>query len=241
MAKLTAVEPGMNKFQWDLRYPPSVEVNGYHSPEAAGGLDYSTNGPMAVPGTYTVVLDYGGEKSRQTFPIALDPRLHATAEDLAARLALTQQIQADVNALNGEVNAAIAARDKLKKAVSAHSLTEAQAAGALDALNSVIDSEVQMKIRSSEGDTMQEVEAARPSGIPGGGRRGRLRASHCGSVRCLPRTRSASESRRTKTESRCRPGGQSGPVGPLRAALPRSPRGLRVRICPIKIDTGKLY
>ena len=72
--------------------------------------------------------------------------------------ALTQQIQADVNALNGEVNAAIAARDKLEKAVSAHSLTEVQAAGAMDALNSVIDSEVQMKIRSSEGDTMQEVK-----------------------------------------------------------------------------------
>ncbi len=113
---------------------------------------------MIVPGTYTVVLDYGGEKSRQTFTIALDPRLHATAEDLGARLALTQQIQADVNALNGEVNAAIAAREKLEKAVSAHSLTEAQAGGALDVLNSLIGSDVQMKIRSSEGDTMQEVK-----------------------------------------------------------------------------------
>ncbi|MFZ0396021.1 MAG: hypothetical protein WCF17_19990 [Terracidiphilus sp.] len=158
LSKLTAIEPGMNKFQWNLRYPSSVEVNGYHSPEAAGGLDYSTNGPMIVPGTYTVVLDYGGEKSRQTFTIALDPRLHATAEDLGARLALTQQIQADVNALNGEVNAAIAAREKLEKAVSAHSLTEAQAGGALDVLNSLIGSDVQMKIRSSEGDTMQEVK-----------------------------------------------------------------------------------
>lgn len=157
-AKLTAIEPGMNRFQWDLRYPPAVEVNGYHSPEAAGGLDYSTNGPMVVPGSYTVVLTYGGQKSTQAFAVALDPRLHATQQDLEARLSLTEQIHADMVALNQNLNRALAAQQKLQAAVSSHTVSEAQAASAQDALNKAIDGVVQMKIRSSEGDTMQEAK-----------------------------------------------------------------------------------
>ena len=157
-ARLTAIEPGMNRFQWNLRFPSAVEVNGYHSPEAAGGLDYSTSGPEVMPGEYSVVLKYGGQESRQTFEVALDPRLHATEQDLSARLALTQQIEADMNALNSDVNRALAARETLRQAVSKHSLSENQAASALEALNGTIDSIVQMKIRSSEGDTMTEAK-----------------------------------------------------------------------------------
>ncbi|HEX4066404.1 MAG TPA: hypothetical protein VHZ09_10305 [Acidobacteriaceae bacterium] len=148
--KLTAIEPGINRFQWDLRYPPAVEVNGYHSPEAAGGLDYSTNGPMVVPGVYSVVLMYGGHKTTQDLTAALDPRLHATPQDLAARLELTQQIQTDMNALNTDLNRARAARDKLEKAGSDHA--------ALDALNREIDDLVQMKVRSSEGDVLHQAK-----------------------------------------------------------------------------------
>jgi photosystem II stability/assembly factor-like uncharacterized protein len=157
-AKLTGIEPGMNRFQWDLRYPPAVEVNGYHSPAAAGGLDYSTNGPMVLPGTYSVVLTYGAQKSTQAFAVALDPRLHATQEDLAARQTLIQQIQTDMNTLNQDVNRALAARDKLQDAVSSRQISHAQASSALDALNATIESVVQMKVRSSEGDTMQETK-----------------------------------------------------------------------------------
>lgn len=143
--KLTAVEPGMNSFQWDLRYPPAIEVNGFHSPEAAGGLDYSTDGPFLTPGRYAVVLKVGDNISRQTFDVALDPRLHATAEDLDAQFALTRQIQDDVNALNTALNRALAARDKL---AARHD------SAATNALNAAIDSLVQMQIRSSEGDVV---------------------------------------------------------------------------------------
>jgi hypothetical protein len=157
-AKLTATVPGMNRFQWDLRYAPAEEVNGYHSPAAAGGLDYSANGPMVTPGTYSVVLNYGGQKTSQTFAVALNPGLHATGQDLDARLALTQQIHADMNALNQDLNRALAARDKLQAAVDSHKVSEAKAATALEALSTAVGSVVQMKIRSSEGDTMQETK-----------------------------------------------------------------------------------
>ncbi len=78
----------MNRLQWDLRYPYATEITGYHAPIAAGGLEDSVEGPVVVPGTYTVVLDYGGQKTQQNFTVSLDPRLHATQQDLEARLAL---------------------------------------------------------------------------------------------------------------------------------------------------------
>jgi hypothetical protein len=153
-AKLAAIEPGMNVLQWDLRYPYATEVAGYHTPIAAGGLEDSVEGPVVVPGTYWVVLDYGGQKTQQNFEVALDPRLHATQQDLEARLALDLQIHADLDALNKTINQALAARDKLQQAVSNHSVTGAQGTDALAALNRDIDSAVPMAITSSEGDLL---------------------------------------------------------------------------------------
>jgi hypothetical protein len=100
------------------------------------------------------VLDYGGQKTQQNFEVALDPRLHATQQDLEARLALDLQIQADLDALNKDLNQALAERDKLQQTVSNHGVTDAQAAGALAALNRDIDSAVPMAINSSEGDLL---------------------------------------------------------------------------------------
>ncbi|PYJ44723.1 MAG: hypothetical protein DME85_14470 [Verrucomicrobia bacterium] len=153
-AKLAAIEPGMNRLQWDLRYPYATEVTGYHAPIAAGGLEDSVEGPVVVPGTYSVVLDYGGQKTQQSLTVALDPRLHATQQDLEARLALDLKIHADLDALNKDINQALAARDKLQQAVSTQTVTDAQATGALDALNRDIDSAASMAIKSSEGDLL---------------------------------------------------------------------------------------
>jgi hypothetical protein len=153
-AKLGAVEPGTNVLQWDLRYPSATEVAGYRTPIAAGGLEDSVEGPVVVPGMYLVVLDYGGQKTQQNLEVALDPRLHATQQDLEARLALDLQIHADLDALNKAINQALATRDKLQQAVSNHSVTDAQGTGALAALNRDIDSAVTMAIKSSEGDLL---------------------------------------------------------------------------------------
>ncbi|HEX5433483.1 MAG TPA: exo-alpha-sialidase, partial [Candidatus Angelobacter sp.] len=155
-AKLTAIEPGMNRFQWDLRYPYAAEVTGYHAPIPAGGLEDSVQGPEVVPGRYSVVLDYGGQQTRQTFVVALDPRLHATQQDLQARLALDLKIQADLNALDRDINRALVARDQLENAISAHKLSNAQAGATLAALNRDIDSVAQMKMKGSEGSLLFE-------------------------------------------------------------------------------------
>jgi photosystem II stability/assembly factor-like uncharacterized protein len=157
-AKLAAIDPGMNRLQWDLRYPYAAEIAGYYAPIAAGGLEDSVTGPIVVPGTYSVVLDYGGQKMQQSFVVALDPRLHATQQDLAACLALDLQIHADLDGLDKAINQALVARDKLQKAVSTQSVTDAQAASALAALNRDIDSVAQMAMKSSEGSLLYETK-----------------------------------------------------------------------------------
>ncbi len=155
--KLTAIEPGMNRFQWDLRYPYATEVTGFHAPIAAGGLDNTTQGPQVVPGTYSVVLDYGGQKTQQSFEVGLDPRIHIASDALSNRLALELQIHSALNSLNGTLNRAIAVRDKLEAAVRSGTITEAQAGGAVAGLDSEIAKLVQLGIRSSEGDLLNTV------------------------------------------------------------------------------------
>jgi photosystem II stability/assembly factor-like uncharacterized protein len=154
-AKVAAIEPGMNRLQWDLRYPYATEITGYHAPIAAGGLEDSVEGPVVVPGTYSVVLDYGGQKMQQNFTVALDPRLHATQEDLEARLQLDLKIHTDLDALDKDVNQALAVRDKLQKAVADHS---AQAGDVLVTLNRDIDSVAQMAMKASEGSLLHETK-----------------------------------------------------------------------------------
>jgi photosystem II stability/assembly factor-like uncharacterized protein len=158
LEKLTAINPGMNRFQWDMRYAPPVQVVGYHLPEPAGGEAEMVSGPIVVPGTYKVVLSYGSQKSEQSFAVALDPRLKATQQDLEAQLALCQQVEVDLNALDKDINAALAARDKLNKAVADGAVSQTQAASALDALNSTLDEAVQMDNFASEEDLMHEVK-----------------------------------------------------------------------------------
>ncbi len=157
-AKLAAIEPGMNRLQWDLRYPYATEVTGYHAPIAAGGLEDSVAGPVVVPGTYSVVLDYDGHKMQQSLAVALDPRLHATQQDLEARLTLDLQIHADLDALDKDINPALSARDKLQKAVATKTVTDAQAAPVLAALNRDIDTVAAMAMKASEGALLHETK-----------------------------------------------------------------------------------
>jgi photosystem II stability/assembly factor-like uncharacterized protein len=134
----TGIASGMNRFQWDLRYPDATEVNGFYVPSAAGGEDDFPIGPQITPGTYRVVLDYGGRRYTQTFDVALDPNLHPASGGLAARFALQMQIRDTLDSLDRTINAALAARGNLTGAKRA-------------AMDAAIDSLVNLQTHSSEG------------------------------------------------------------------------------------------
>jgi hypothetical protein len=101
-----------------------------------------------------VVLDYGGLKTQQNLVVALDPRLHATQQDLEARLALDLQIHRDLDALDKDIDQAIATRDSLAKTVAGNP----RAGDALSALNRDIGELAQMKMSASEGALLFETK-----------------------------------------------------------------------------------
>jgi photosystem II stability/assembly factor-like uncharacterized protein len=139
----TAIDAGMNVFQWDMRYPPATEVKGFHIP-TSDDISDSTDGPTIVPGTYTAELRYGNQTMRQTFGVNVDPRLHPTAEDLTARLDLAMEIHNQLDALNRAINDAMAARARVP-------------ASRRSAIDAELKKLVEMRIQSSEGDLMHEV------------------------------------------------------------------------------------
>ncbi len=154
--KRTAIEPGMNRFQWDLRYPDATEVEGFYVPIAAGGLEDEVSGPVTTPGTYRVELVYGGQTSTQTFQVTLDPGVQSSPEDLAARLELELKIHRSLDALDKAINQALDARSGLEKVAAGHGRRARRAAEAIAALDEVIGRLVQLDVHSSEGPLLHE-------------------------------------------------------------------------------------
>ena len=146
-ARLTTAAPGMNRFQWDLRYPDAVEVKGiFHSGFSAS----QPVGPEVVPGTYDVTLTYGGTTQKQPFVVKLDPRLQTTQAQLQQRFDVLERIHDALNRLDTNLNDAIDTRDSLQKAIGSSAGND-QARAALDKLNRDIDDLVDLRIQSSEG------------------------------------------------------------------------------------------
>jgi photosystem II stability/assembly factor-like uncharacterized protein len=103
---------GINRFVWNLRYPPPVSLPyGYYgelleyteytlADHAVPGLTprLQPQGPLVLPGKYTVELRVGGQILRQPLTVELDPRVHASPADLADQLDLAQQISRGMKA-----------------------------------------------------------------------------------------------------------------------------------------------
>jgi photosystem II stability/assembly factor-like uncharacterized protein/chorismate mutase len=155
--KLTAISPGMNRFQWDLRYAEATDVIGFEPPENTDGQTADARGPLVNPGDYTVVLRYGKQTYRQSLAVALDPRLHTTPAALKEHLALELELHRTVSTLDRTINAAIRARQRLGQAVAAHKVAASRADPAITALDRAIEAVVYRHVRSSEGDVMHEM------------------------------------------------------------------------------------
>ena len=135
----TAIEPGMNRYVWDLRYSDATDVTGFYVPSAAGGENDFVIGPQVVPGTYRVTLRYGTQSETQPFKVALGPNLHPSKGALAQRLALQMQIRDTLDTMDRTINTALATRDRLPDGARKAALDRA------------IDSLVNLQTHSSEG------------------------------------------------------------------------------------------
>jgi photosystem II stability/assembly factor-like uncharacterized protein len=84
---------GLNRFQWDMRYP---------GPKTFTGMIFwgaNTQGPMAVPGTYQVRLNVDGQVFTDKVVLEKDPRLdNITVADLKEQFDLAMKVRDDVTA-----------------------------------------------------------------------------------------------------------------------------------------------
>ena len=131
--------PGLHRFIWDLRYDsPRVLPASYYGAIleyteytlADHAIPYETprqqpQGPLVVPGSYTIEFTAGGQTVKQPLTVTLDPRVRATQADLDAQLALARRILSGVARTYNDfqqvktLSAAVDAQKKLKPASTA--------------------------------------------------------------------------------------------------------------------------
>ena len=92
-----ANKAGLNTFSWNLRYPDASTFENLIM-WAAG-----TQGPVAVPGNYTVRMKVNGATQAQTFRVVKDPRSKATQADLQEQFAFLMKVQGEANKANDAV------------------------------------------------------------------------------------------------------------------------------------------
>ena len=71
---------GVNRFVWDLRHSAAARLRGNKTGEEA------FRGPLALPGTYEVRLQVGGQTLAETFEVVNDPRSPAGLDELREQL-----------------------------------------------------------------------------------------------------------------------------------------------------------
>ena len=103
---------GVNRFAWNLRYPPPLSLPYGYNGDLLGYTEYTTadhaipgqtprvqpQGPLVVPGNYTLELRAAGQTLRQPLTIELDPRVHASQSELVEQLDLAQEISRGMKA-----------------------------------------------------------------------------------------------------------------------------------------------
>jgi photosystem II stability/assembly factor-like uncharacterized protein len=90
-----ATGPGMHRFVWDLREAPPRSLQ-QDLPISAVPHDTPRvpEGPLVVPGRYTVVLQADGRTSERTLEVAMDPRVAITHRALEEQYRLAHELAA---------------------------------------------------------------------------------------------------------------------------------------------------
>jgi len=112
---------GHHRFVWDLRYPlPKVERFNYSIAAIWGeGTPLQPEGPLAVPGEYSVKLTAGDRTVTRTLRVEKDPRVPASAADFSEQLRVARAICAELEKDDAALREVRSLRARLAKARSA--------------------------------------------------------------------------------------------------------------------------
>jgi photosystem II stability/assembly factor-like uncharacterized protein len=139
------VDPGMNRFVWDLRYP---------GPDVISSAQFSlanTGGAWAPPGSYTLRVEADDVEQEVTVQVGLDPRISdVTAEDMRAQFALTMRVRGRLTEVHDAVREIRSIREQTRDFVA-----RARDGEYPDEAVAELDS-----LADAMGETLTEVEAA---------------------------------------------------------------------------------
>jgi photosystem II stability/assembly factor-like uncharacterized protein len=105
---------GTSRINWDVRYdaPPAFN-HSYEINANEGETPASPEGPLALPGTYTLKLTVDGKSYSQTVNVKNDPRSPATVADLAAQHDLQMKMYVGIKTAYAGYQQAAAIRSAL--------------------------------------------------------------------------------------------------------------------------------
>ncbi|HEY3781219.1 MAG TPA: hypothetical protein VGL56_09065 [Fimbriimonadaceae bacterium] len=86
-------EPGTNRINWNLRYDsPWAFAHTYEINANPGETPSSPEGPLVVPGVYTITLTVDGKEYKQNVTVKNDPRSPASFADIKAQHELQMRL-----------------------------------------------------------------------------------------------------------------------------------------------------
>ena len=96
---------GVNRAMWPLRLDPPIV------PPAASAAFEAAQGPLVLPGTYTVKMTKGDQTYTTKLNVVTDPRANYTMEDRKAQFDLTMKLSDMLSHMSWVVDAIIGVRD----------------------------------------------------------------------------------------------------------------------------------
>jgi len=106
--------PGMHRWIWDLRYePPAVASRSYPISAVPHDTPRVPQGPLVLPGDYTVRLTAGDVTRTAPLQVTMDPRVTTSQEGLARQLMLERMLAARMGEATQAVSSARAVREQI--------------------------------------------------------------------------------------------------------------------------------
>jgi photosystem II stability/assembly factor-like uncharacterized protein len=102
------LEAGLQRTVWDLRWEGAERIK-----KAKIDWGNPADGPVAVPGTYTVALTVDGRTTTVALVVKADPRSQVSQADLEAQLAFALQVRDAFSRITATVNRLRAVKEQL--------------------------------------------------------------------------------------------------------------------------------
>jgi len=116
---------GLNRANWDLRYdPPPAFAHSFEFNGNPGVTPMAPEGPLALPGLYTIRLTVDGKHYTQPLTVERDPRSRVSRAAVAAQHALVMRLYAGLEATWADFRPVAALRDAVAKIAPVDTLSE---------------------------------------------------------------------------------------------------------------------